>query len=41
MAAVTNVTIRSPRWWRKGDDGFHTEVTGRSLVPVFAERDAP
>ena len=41
LAREVNVTIRSPRWWREGEDGFHAEVTGRPLVPVFAERSAP
>jgi predicted nucleotidyltransferase len=41
LAREVNVTIRSPRWWREGEDGFHAEVTRRPLVPVFAERSAP
>jgi predicted nucleotidyltransferase len=41
LAREVNVTIRSPRWWRDGGDGFHAEVIARPLVPVFAERDAP
>jgi predicted nucleotidyltransferase len=41
LAREVNVTIRSPRWWSEGEDGFHAEVTGRPLVPVFSERDAP
>lgn len=32
-----SVTIRSPEWWRDGNDGFHTEINRRPLVPVFAE----
>lgn len=35
LAREVNVTIRSPTWWREGDDGFHTEVTIRPLVPVL------
>jgi predicted nucleotidyltransferase len=41
LAREVNVTIRSPRWWREGEDGFHAEVTGHPLVPVFAEQGAP
>ena len=41
LATEVNVTIRSPRWWREGGDGFHAEVTGRRLVPVFDEPNAP
>jgi hypothetical protein len=41
LAREVNTTIRSPRWWREGGDGFHAEVTGRPLVPVFDEPRAP
>jgi hypothetical protein len=41
LARELTVTIRSPRWWREGEDAFHAEVTGRRLVLVFAERSAP
>ncbi len=41
LAREVNVTIRSPRWWREGEDGFHAEVTGRPLVPVFAQQGTP
>jgi len=41
LARQVSVTIRSPQWWREGGDGFHAEVTGRPLVPVFAEPSAP
>ena len=41
LAREVNVTIRSPRWWREGEDGFHVEVTGRPLVPVFAQQGTP
>jgi predicted nucleotidyltransferase len=41
LGREVNVTIRSPRWWRGGGDGFHAEVTGRPLVPVFADRSTP
>jgi hypothetical protein len=41
LAREVNVTIRSPRWWREGGDGFHAEVTARPLVPVVAEPGAP
>jgi predicted nucleotidyltransferase len=35
-----NVTIRSAQWWRAGDDGFHTEINRRPLVPVYGEETA-
>lgn len=41
LAREVSVTIRSPRWWREGEDGFHAEVTRRPLVPVLAELSAP
>jgi len=41
LATEVNVTIRSPRWWREGGDGFHAEVTGRPLVPACGEPGAP
>jgi predicted nucleotidyltransferase len=41
LAREVNVTIRSPGWWRDGNDGFHTEVTRRPLVPVLREVSAP
>jgi len=41
LAREVNVTIRSPRWWREGGDGFHAEVTGRPLVPACGEPGAP
>ena len=41
LAREVNVTIRSPYWWRKSEDGFHAELTERPIVPVFSERDAP
>jgi predicted nucleotidyltransferase len=37
LAREVNVTIRSADWWRTGDDGFHTEVKRRPLVPVLAQ----
>jgi len=40
LAREVNVTIRSPRWWREGEDGFHADLTGRPLEPVFAETGA-
>lgn len=33
-----NVTIRSAQWWQTGDDGFHTEINRRPLVPVYGEQ---
>jgi len=36
LAREVNVTIRSADWWHFGDDGFHTEVTKRPLVPIAA-----
>lgn len=41
LAREVNVTIRSPRWWREGGDGFHSDVTKRPLVPVLPERGTP
>lgn len=41
VAREVNVTIRSPAWWRAGNDGFHTEVTRRPLVPILGEAGAP
>jgi hypothetical protein len=35
VAREVSVTIRLPRWWREGTDGFHTEITRRPLVPVL------
>ncbi len=35
LSREVNITIRSPDWWRDGDDGFHAEVTTRPLVPVL------
>ncbi len=37
LAREVNFTIRSPAWWREGTDGFHADVTRRSLVPAFRE----
>jgi predicted nucleotidyltransferase len=39
LAREVNVTIRSPQWWREGDDSFHTEVTHRPLVPILERRE--
>lgn len=36
LAQEVNVTVRSPRWWRSGDDGFRTEVRSRPLVRLLA-----
>ena len=41
LAREVNVTIRSPEWWQHGDDGFHTEVTRRPLIPVLEEASLP
>ena len=41
LAREVNVTIRSPVWWREGGDGFHADVTGHPLVPVFADVSIP
>lgn len=35
LAREVNVTIRSPRWWRDGGDGFHAEVTRRPLIQIL------
>lgn len=40
LAREVNVTIRSPHWWKAGDDAFHREVTRRPLVPVTEETNA-
>jgi predicted nucleotidyltransferase len=40
LAREVNVTIRSARWWRTGDDGFHTEINRRPLVPIYGEEAA-
>jgi predicted nucleotidyltransferase len=34
LAREVNVTIRSADWWRSGDDGFHSEIQRRPLVPI-------
>jgi predicted nucleotidyltransferase len=39
LAREVNVTIRSPQWWRDGDDPFHTEVTHRPLVPILEHQE--
>jgi predicted nucleotidyltransferase len=36
LAREVSVTVRSPQWWRDGEDGFHAEVTRRPLVAVLA-----
>jgi hypothetical protein len=41
LAREVNVTIRSANWWHSGDDGFHTEVTRRPLVPILAPEASP
>jgi len=41
LAREVNVTIRSRRWWRTGDDGFHTEIDQRPLIPIYGEEIAP
>jgi len=40
LSRQVNVTVRSPNWWQCGDDGFHTEVTTRPLVPILEADDA-
>lgn len=40
LSREVNITIRPPDWWQSGDDGFHTEVTTRPLVPVSEADDA-
>jgi len=40
LAHEVNVTIRSPEWWRDGDDGFHREIARRPLVPVWPRSTA-
>jgi predicted nucleotidyltransferase len=34
LAREVNVTIRSADWWHSSDDGFHTELNRRPLVPI-------
>jgi hypothetical protein len=41
LAREVSMTIRPRQWWRDGGDGFHTELIGRPLVPVFAEPSVP
>ncbi|GAA2756432.1 putative nucleotidyltransferase [Actinopolymorpha rutila] len=38
LAREVNIVIRSEDWWRSGEDGFHSQVLARPLVPVMAER---
>lgn len=40
LAREVNITIRSPQWWRHGDDAFHAEVTRRPLVPILEHQDS-
>lgn len=40
LAREVNVTIRSPAWWRDGNDGFHADITRRPLVPLFGAKEA-
>jgi predicted nucleotidyltransferase len=35
LGREVSVTFRTPQWWAHGDDGFHTEVSSRPLVPVL------
>ena len=37
LGREVNITIRSPDWWRTGDDVFHRQVTTRPLVPLGEE----
>jgi predicted nucleotidyltransferase len=37
LAREVNITLRSPTWWRDGDDGFHKEITNRPLVPIIEQ----
>jgi predicted nucleotidyltransferase len=41
LAREVNVTIRSSRWWREGDDGFRAEVKTRPLIPVLPDAGSP
>ncbi len=41
LAREVSVTVRSPIWWREGEDGFHAEVTRRPLVPVLPDAGMP
>jgi predicted nucleotidyltransferase len=37
LARDVSVTVRSRHWWDRGDDGFHTEITRRPLVPIVEQ----
>jgi predicted nucleotidyltransferase len=41
LAREVNVTIRSADWWHSSDDGFHTEITRRPLVPITVQEGSP
>lgn len=41
LAREVNVTIRSPDWWRSGDDGFHIEILRRPLVRILGVDGTP
>jgi predicted nucleotidyltransferase len=41
LGREVNVTIRSPQWWRDGDDGFHAEITRRPLTPILSDSGQP
>ncbi len=41
LAREVSVTVRSPRWWQEGEDGFHAELTKRPLVPVLPGGGTP
>jgi predicted nucleotidyltransferase len=34
LAREVNVTVRSPGWWRSGDDGFRSDIQRRPLVQI-------
>lgn len=41
LAREVDVSIRSPDWWRSGDDGFHTEILRRPLVRILGADGTP
>jgi predicted nucleotidyltransferase len=41
VAREVNVVVRSPQWWRSGDDSFHSEITRRPLVAIMEQGEDP
>ena len=40
LAREVSLTIRSPDWWRSGEDGFRTQLAQRPIVPVVEPESA-